>query len=98
MRTALTGPLSAGLLLLACTTALPFQAGKGKKPGTLSASCDRPDALYKVGDKVTFHVEGLEDGPATYRLSEDGARTVAEGKVTADGGKATLTGSLKAPG
>jgi cephalosporin-C deacetylase-like acetyl esterase len=96
----MTRALSAILLLTIgplCFQSLPAAAGAKKKPAGLTARCDRPDAIYKAGETVTFHLDGVENG-ATYRLSEDGAKTVAEGKVSAEKGKATLTGTLKKPG
>ncbi len=78
--------------------AVHAKAQPKKGPGPLTARCDLPDATYKVGETATFQVAGLEDGAATYRLSEDGVKTIAEGKLTPEKGKATVKGALKRPG
>jgi cephalosporin-C deacetylase-like acetyl esterase len=86
------------LFPVALLLVLGSSARSQKGPATLTARCDRAEAIYKSGESATFTIEGLEDEAATYRLSEDGAKTVAEGKLTPEKGKATLRGTLKKPG
>jgi cephalosporin-C deacetylase len=89
------GLVAVALLGVHC---LFVQAQAPKKPA-FQAACNRPDALYKVGEPVTFKVESEVDGEAAYRLSEDGFKTVKEGKLTLEKGKAVeVVGKLDKPG
>ncbi len=71
---------------------------------TLKVVTDRPDAIYKVGDKVAFSVTLLKEGqPATgvelkCALSKDGYKTLEESKLTSGEGATTITGTLDEPG
>jgi cephalosporin-C deacetylase-like acetyl esterase len=77
---------------------LALQAQAPKK-SAIQAASTRPDALFKVGETAMFKVESEVDGEAAYRLSEDGFKTVKEGKLTLAKGKATeVTGTLDKPG
>lgn len=71
----------------------------------LKASTDRPNAIYKVGETVTFTITATEDGIAAKdvtsvncQLSKDGWEAKPAQKVDLKDGKATLTGSLNEPG
>ena len=60
---------------------------------------DPIESGIKVGEAATFKVESEVDGEAAYRLTEDGSKTVKEGKLKLEKGKATeLTGALDKPG
>ena len=86
------------MLTFAGLSSAPGQGKKKAQPG-LRAQCDRADALYRVGDEAAFLVTSQTDGPATYRLSEDGHATVKEGKLELKAGETQrLTGTLKKPG
>lgn len=71
---------------------------------TLKASTDRADAIYKVGDTVTFSIEAARDGKpltegkVTCVLSKDGIQPQPTKTVEIKDGKATLTGTLSEPG
>ena len=56
--------------------------GQAPKKSAVQAVCTRPDALFKVGETATFKVESEIDGEAVYRMTEDGFKTVKEGKLT----------------
>lgn len=60
---------------------LPTQAQEPKKSTPIQASCTRPDCIFKVGETATFKVDSDVDGELTYRLSDDGFKTVKEGKL-----------------
>lgn len=69
----------------------------------LKVVTDRPEAIYKVGERAIFQVtlvkgevpvEGVE---LTFRLSNDGYQVVEEGKVKS-GSAAKVLGSLEKPG
>jgi cephalosporin-C deacetylase len=84
--------------LLSVQSLLSVHAQAPKKTA-IQAACTRPDALFKVGEAATFKVESEVDGEAVYRLSEDGFKTVKEGKLTLEKGKdAELSGTLDTTG
>ncbi len=88
--------VTAAVLTLACVSTGPAQA---PKKTVVQAASNRPDALFKIGETATFKIESEVDGEATYRLSEDGFKTLKEGKLTLVKGKpAELTGTLDKPG
>lgn len=69
------------------------------KKSALQVGCGRADALFKLGETATFQVESDVDGEAAYRISEDGFKTVKEGKLTLTKGKpAEVAGTLDKPG
>ncbi|MBN2288001.1 MAG: acetylxylan esterase [Candidatus Glassbacteria bacterium] len=71
---------------------------------SLSVKADRPEQLYRLGEEAVFRVavegpgklEGLS--AVSYRLSEDGERTLAEGGLDLVRGRAELSGKLDRPG
>lgn len=71
---------------------------------TLSVTADRPDAIYKRGETVTFTIkllldkEPVNDAVANWTLSKDGVPPTTSGKVKLAGGSATVTGKLDEPG
>ncbi len=73
-------------------------------PAAIQVAADRKDAIYDVGDPVTFTItvsEGkkpVQEGEISYALSEDGMKTIRSGKLQLDGGPVTVTGSLSRPG
>jgi cephalosporin-C deacetylase-like acetyl esterase len=86
------------IVVFAVVLAIPVAARAEARPA-LEATCDRADALYHQGDKVTFRIVSLAAGEAAYRLSEDGHKTVKTGKLTLEADKpAELTASLDKPG
>ncbi len=87
------------LVMAASCLHVPQTDAQAAKKAPIQAACSRVDALYKVGQTVTFKIDSAVEGEATYRLSEDGHKTVKEGKVTLGKGKTTeLTGTLDKPG
>ncbi len=66
----------------------------------LKVSADRQDALYRVGEVVTFTIEvtqdgkPLPDGEVTGILSRDGWKPQPSQLVKVLDGRATVTGSL----
>ena len=79
----------------------------GKKPVDyiMTVEADRPDAIYKQGETVSFKITlqhlqqpaGSEE--VSWRITKDGVLPpMQEGKVTLTAGAATVTGSLKEPG
>lgn len=70
----------------------------------LKVSADRQDALYRVGEVVTFNVEVTQDGKplpegeVTGILSRDGWKPQPSQLVKVLNGRATVTGQLDAPG
>lgn len=70
----------------------------------LTATVDRADALYHRGEPVTFtlalEVDGkpAESGDVQWTLTQDGVDPKRSGTARLTGGKATVTGTLEAPG
>jgi cephalosporin-C deacetylase-like acetyl esterase len=71
---------------------------------TLKAATDRPDALYKAGETVTFTLEVTQDGKPltsgkiTGILSKDGVQPQPPQTLNVQDGKATIIGKLDEPG
>ena len=71
---------------------------------TLSVTADRPDAIYKQGETVTFTIKLLLDkqpvdnAQVSWTLTKDGVPPTTNGKVKLAGGSATVTGKLDEPG
>lgn len=90
---------AAPLLLLALFFASPILAAT-----SISVLTDRTDALYGVGDMVTFRISVVSDdtavttGSVAYSLTNDGWSTLATDSVTLSGEPAVVTGRLDRPG
>jgi cephalosporin-C deacetylase-like acetyl esterase len=71
---------------------------------TLSVTADRPDAIYKQGETVTFKIKLLldkqpvDDAQVSWMITKDGVPPTTNGKVKLAGGCATVTGKLDEPG
>jgi cephalosporin-C deacetylase-like acetyl esterase len=88
----------AALLFLIASVPTSAQGPK-KAPPAIRISCDRDAALYKLGETAKFFIQTAADGEAAYRLSEDGFKTVKQGKISLTKGKTySLEGTLEAPG
>lgn len=94
-------------LLLAPLVAL--QSAEGIKPKAinpniwLKAETDRPDAIYKVGEKAIFRVTLADKAPCApgelaWTLTLDGAKELGHGTLTLKNATATVEGSLYQPG
>lgn len=99
---------SLALSLVLAALAFPgLSPAIGQQPATklsLKVVTDRPDAIYKVGDKVSYSVTLLKEGQPVagaelkYTLSKDGYVTLEESKLTSGDTAATVTGTLEEPG
>jgi len=71
---------------------------------TLSVTADRPDAIYKQGETVTFTIKLLLDkqpvdgADVNWTITKDGVPPTTSGTVKLSGGNATITGKLNEPG
>ncbi len=71
---------------------------------TLSVTSDRPDAIYKQGETVTFTIKLLldtqpvDDAQVSWTITKDGVPPTTSGKVKLAAGSATVTGKLDEPG
>lgn len=80
------------------------QANKAPAEYELSVVTDRPDALYKKGETVTFQValqhnqQPAGDETVMWTISKDGVAPIETGKLKLVGGNGTLTGKLDEPG
>ncbi len=102
-----TFALSFGLAALLCTGSLFNLSAQEIKPATnyvLSVSADRPDALYKKGEPVSFQValaldkQPVSDVEVSWTITKDGVPPIKTGKAKLENGKATITGQLDEPG
>ncbi|MEZ0298731.1 MAG: acetylxylan esterase [Candidatus Methylacidiphilales bacterium] len=60
---------------------------------------DRSDAMYKVGDQVTFTVQlNGEHDSVGWQISKDSVAPIEKGTLTITDSKGTLTGTLHEPG
>lgn len=95
-------PLPAALFSL--LTLLVSLNGQEAPALQLTTATDKPDAIYQVGDSVTFTIEAkLAGAPAegltlTCVLSKDGVQPRPAVQVPLIQGKATLTATLDEPG
>lgn len=81
------------LCLLAVVAFVPASSA------ALRVTTDKPDAIYGVGETVTFTIDaGNASGSVGYTLSADGMRANASGRLELQDGRATVTGSLAEPG
>ncbi len=75
-----------------------------KPAQTLTVAADRANALYRRGETVTFivkvEVDGkpAADGEVQWTLSQDGVEPKRSGNAKLVDGRATVTGTLDAPG
>jgi len=97
--------VAVGSVLFVVMAALALSAAeKAKSPVEITVVTDRPDAMYRVGEKATFAVEvklngqPVGDKEASYQLSLDGAGDLGKGVLKLAQGKATVSGSLDKPG
>jgi cephalosporin-C deacetylase len=94
-------PLATGFLLCLVTA---IAAQKTESALKLSVVTDRPDALYSVGEMVTFLVtlkqdsQTVSEGQIDYELDKDGVPPLQKGTVKLNAGKASITGTLTEPG
>ncbi|HEY1171608.1 MAG TPA: acetylxylan esterase [Verrucomicrobiae bacterium] len=95
-------PLAAALLINLFT--LQAQEIKPSTNYVLNVDAERPDALYKQGETVSFHVtlrldkQPVNGGEIAWSTSKDGVAPKASGKVKLENGRATITGKLDEPG
>ncbi len=94
------------LLLLICSTSLCLAQDKASnKPAiTLRAVTDREDAIYAVGEKITFKIGASDEaGPISGQavqvvLSTDGYKPQPPHTVELKDGAAEVVGTLESPG
>jgi len=90
--------------LLACAASAAAQGTKASTNYVLKVTPDRADALYRVGEAVTFKLEltldkqPVADAEVQWTITKDGVPPATSGKVKLAGGVATVTGKLDEPG
>lgn len=81
------------LLLFALTLSLLTSSA------AIQIGLDKPDAIYAVGERVTFTIELDGDtGTTSYSLTEDGKNVIRSGKLKPGEKRLTVSGSLERPG
>ena len=101
-------PLKLLLLALATAALLPLHAAETKAAAAprhvLTARADRADAVYEVGDTVTFLIrletdgKPAEPGEIAWTLTKDGVAPKTNGRAKLERGEARITGKLDEPG
>jgi cephalosporin-C deacetylase-like acetyl esterase len=92
------------LAFVASVDAASSWDGKKAVDYILSVETDRPAAIYKQGETVTYKIELLHqqkpaaDQTIDYIVSKDGVAPLQKGTVTLKNGVATVTGTLNEPG
>ncbi|MEI8309834.1 MAG: acetylxylan esterase [Verrucomicrobiota bacterium] len=95
------------LALSLCPGSAPASSSwDGKAPAeyVLTVIADRPDAIYKKGETVTFQVDlqhnqqPAAEGSVDWKISKDEAAPIQAGTAKLENGKATITGKLDEPG
>src|ERR1044072_4256841 len=92
------------VFLFGCVAALPAFCAEKKQPepkprDVLTAAADRPDAIYRKGDTVTFicratHDEQpVESGEVEWTITKDGVPPTKKGRVKLERGEAKVTAS-----
>lgn len=90
--------------LLACVASAAAQGTKASTNYVLKVTPDRADALYRVGEAVTFKLEltldkqPVADAEVQWTITKDGVPPATSGKVKLVNGAATVTGKLDEPG
>lgn len=70
----------------------------------LSVAADHENAIYKIGETVTFTIKLLDDGEPVngaevqWTISKDGVPPITQGEVKLTDGTASVTGHLNEPG
>jgi cephalosporin-C deacetylase len=72
-------PRTAALLLAIMLASMQAAVAQQKDAPRLKVTCDRADAIYRVGDTATFNIEALDDVKFTYVISKDGIGTLNKG-------------------
>jgi cephalosporin-C deacetylase len=87
------------LAVVVVLAALPAATAFQKDAPPVKVSCDRPDAIYKVGEEIKFQIESNIDGECAYSLSEDGFKQLSKGSdKLVKGATTTITSKLDKPG
>ena len=87
-----------------CSLWTAHNAAIGAPAPVVTVKTDRPDALYKCGEKATFQVSVKRDnqpvtaGSVLVALTLDGNRPVAKEELALGENAATVSGSLAEPG
>lgn len=90
--------------LLTSVSVVPAQDAKPSTNYVLKVTTDRPDALYKQGETVTFKLEltldkkPVADAEVQWTITKDGVPPSTSGKVKLANSAATITGKLEEPG
>ena len=96
--------LVAACVVAALSPAPRTWAAQAPAKYSLTVSTDRPDALYRQGQKVAFKIRLLLDGqPAQdvevgWTISKDGVPPITKGKLKLTEGAGTVFGKLEEPG
>lgn len=92
------------LLLSLSLLSFTAHAQQPVQPLPLAVSVDHADALYRVGETVTFTIKKtanspvVDDAEIAWTISKDGVPPMQNGKVKLENGAATITGKLDEPG
>ena len=96
--------LLAACFLFAGSPALPAPATNSSTNYLLTVSAERPDAIYRQGETVTFNIRleldemPVNDAQVEWTISKDGVPPTRTGSLKLAEGRGTVTGKLDEPG
>jgi len=92
------------VLIAVTAPTLHAQSNQTSTTYLLTVSTERPDAIYRKGEAVSFQIKLLLDQKALdgaevqWTLSKDGVPPTRSGRLKLDHGNGTVTGQLEEPG
>jgi cephalosporin-C deacetylase-like acetyl esterase len=72
-------PRAAGLALALLLASMQTAVAQQKDAPRLKVTCERADAIYRVGETASFRIEALDDVEYTCVVSNDGFKTLSKG-------------------
>lgn len=72
-------PCAAALVLAVVLASMPTAIAQPKDAPRLKVTCDRADAMYRVGATVNFTIEALDEVEFTWFASKDGIKMLNKG-------------------
>jgi hypothetical protein len=92
-------PRTTALVLAVLLASMQTAAAQQKDAPSLKVTCDRADAIYRVGDTANFNIEALADVEFTWVASKDGFKMVNKGNGKLSKGSSSGIGvKLDEPG
>jgi cephalosporin-C deacetylase len=99
--------LASFVIISAVFVSWPLWAAQSTNPASayvLSVATDRPEAIYRQGEKIVFNFKLIHDGKPVeeavvqWTISKDGVPPTSKGELRLTNGAGTVTGKLDEPG